>query len=66
MNIFYEFLFILETVPDNSKAPKFTRTLEDITIHEGTEARLECKVEGYPACNIEWLVLHDNLSMKIK
>lgn len=46
--------FFSDSVPDKYKPPKFTRPLQDITILEGTEARLECKVESTPRCDVEW------------
>ena len=46
--------FFSDTVPENYKPPRFVLILENITILEGSSARLECKVEGHPKPSIEW------------
>lgn len=35
--------------------PKFTEQLSDVTVYEGSTAKLRCEVKGKPSPNIEWL-----------
>lgn len=46
----------IETIPDGQEPPQFLECLQDITIVEGSNARLDCKVQGQPKPDIEWWV----------
>ncbi|KAK6166181.1 hypothetical protein SNE40_022939 [Patella caerulea] len=47
-------LKVLESVPAGCVAPEFTQKLINMTITEGSRARLECMVTGSPTPSIEW------------
>jgi hypothetical protein len=36
------------------EAPKFSKTIEDLSAVEGHEARFTCEVTGLPAPNVTW------------
>ncbi|ESO99755.1 hypothetical protein LOTGIDRAFT_173543 [Lottia gigantea] len=47
-------LKVKEKIPAGCMAPEFTQKLVNMTITEGSRARLECMVSGSPTPQIEW------------
>ncbi|KAL8593184.1 hypothetical protein ACOMHN_009839 [Nucella lapillus] len=47
-------LRVLETIPEDHRAPRFPQELEDMTVTHGSKVQLECEVIGFPQPHIQW------------